>query len=623
MAANKEKRTRKETARLNHRALRLLFRRYPQMLLSRFCLAIWTALTPYAGIYFSALILNELAGEKNIERLRFLVLLTLLSEAGLHVIGALLERWKNIQNAGPWLKIKKLLSEKLFDMDYEELDQAENMELYSTIGQNHNSAGWGLGYVLENYEALCSSVVTILGGLAVTISLFTARIPENAGAYTFLGSPLFIALVIGMMAFLTWLSPVLAGKRGKTLAMFADIHNLGNRIFSYYGYLGYDGKKAADMRLYRQDKICEKHNLNKESTFGSKGLLAKYNKGPGGLYLAASQAVSVLFTGVAYLFVCLKAWAGAFGIGSVTKYVASITKVYGGVSAFLIALEELDNNAPFLSLVFEFLDIPNRMYQGSLTVEKRRDRKYEVEFKDVSFRYPGCRTYALYHVNMKFEIGKKLAVVGMNGSGKTTFIKLLCRLYDPTEGEILLNGIDIRKYNYREYMRIFSVVFQDFKLFSLPLGENVGAQVNYDRKLAQEALEKSGFQEKLSSLPKGLDTYLYKEYEKTGVNFSGGEAQKIAIARAFYKNAPFMILDEPTASLDPIAEAEIYEKFNEIVGDRTAVYISHRLSSCKFCDKIAVFHRGKVVQMGTHESLVAEKNGKYYELWQAQAQYYV
>ena len=166
-------------------------------------------------------------------------------------------------------------------------------------------------------------------------------------------------------------------------------------------------------------------------------------------------------------------------------------------------------------------------------------------------------------------------------------------------------------------------MFQDFKLFSLPLGENVGARVNYDRKLAQEALKKSGFQEKLSSLSKGLDTYLYKEYEKTGVNFSGGEAQKIAIARAFYKNAPFMILDEPTASLDPIAEAEIYEKFNEIVGDRTAVYISHRLSSCKFCDKIAVFHRGKVVQMGTHESFVAEKNGKYYELWQAQAQYYV
>ena len=286
----------------------------------------------------------------------------------------------------------------------------------------------------------------------------------------------------------------------------------------------------------------------------------------------------------------------------------------------------------FLSLTFEFLDIPNNMYQGSLTVEKRRDRKYEVEFKNVSFKYPGCDVYALQNVNIKFKIGEKLAVVGMNGSGKTTFIKLLCRLYDPTEGEILLNGIDIRKYNYREYMMIFSVVFQDFKLFSLTLGENVAAQVDYDRKKAARALMDSGFQESSFTdnlqnafplMTDGLDTYLYKDYNNTGVSISGGEAQKIAIARALYKDAPFIILDEPTASLDPLSEAEIYEKFNQITGDKTAVYISHRLSSCKFCDKIAVFHQGSIIQTGTHQELLADESGKYQELWMAQAQYYV
>lgn len=240
----------------------------------------------------------------------------------------------------------------------------------------------------------------------------------------------------------------------------------------------------------------------------------------------------------------------------------------------------------------------------------------------MSFQYPRSDVWALRHVNMKFKVGSRLAVVGMNGSGKTTFIKLLCRLYDPTEGQILLNGIDIRKYKYDDYMNVFAVVFQDFKLLGLPLGQNVAASAAYDRERVIDCLEKAGFGERLASMEKGLDTYLYKDLDENGVDVSGGEAQKIAIARALYKDAPFIILDEPTAALDPIAEAEIYSKFNDIAGDKTAIYISHRLSSCKFCDEIAVFHEGAVIQQGTHASLVADVNGKYYELWHAQAQYY-
>ena len=223
---------------------------------------------------------------------------------------------------------------------------------------------------------------------------------------------------------------------------------------------------------------------------------------------------------------------------------------------------------------------------------------------------------------MKFKVGNRLAVVGENGSGKTTFIKLLCRLYDPQEGQILLNGIDIRKYSYRDYMNVFSVVFQDFQLISQPLGANVAGSMEYDRAKVEKCLVDAGFGERLENLPEGLDTYLYKDFAEDGVDVSGGEAQKIAIARALYKDAPFIILDEPTAALDPIAEAEIYSKFNDIAGDKTAIYISHRLSSCKFCDEIAVFHEGAVIQQGSHEELLADESGKYYELWNAQAQYY-
>jgi len=326
--------------------------------------------------------------------------------------------------------------------------------------------------------------------------------------------------------------------------------------------------------------------------------------------------------GYANLFVCLKAWAGAFGVGSVTQYVGAISSLFLGISDLLEQFGTMQANSEFLKTAFEFLDIPNKMYQVSLTTEKRSDRQYEVEFQDVSFQYPGTEIWALRHVSMKFKVGERLAVVGMNGSGKTTFIKLLCRLYDPTEGKILLNGIDIRKYKYDDYINIFSVVFQDFKLMALTLGENVAGSKQYDREAVTLSLKNAGFADRMERIPKGLETYLYKDLEKDGVEVSGGEAQKIAIARALYKDAPFIILDEPTAALDPIAEAEIYSKFNEIVGDKTAIYISHRLSSCKFCDEIAVFHNGSVVQQGTHESLLADESGKYYELWNAQAQYY-
>ena len=374
--------------------------------------------------------------------------------------------------------------------------------------------------------------------------------------------------------------------------------------------------------MYDQNRICEKYNQSKEWTFGSNGFFAHLCRGPVGFYRAAASAVSVVFTGIVYGFVCLKAWAGAFGLGLVTQYVASITKISGGMSKLVSTLGDMRNNAAFLALVFEFLDIPNPMYQGSLTIEKRRDRNYQIEFRNVSFRYPGSDNDALRNVNMKFEIGRRLAVVGMNGSGKTTFIKLLCRLYDPTEGEILLNGIDIRKYDYDEYRQIFGVVFQDFQLFSFPIAENVASKASYDSRLVKDCLDKAGFTERLAQMQDGMETYLYKDYDKEGVDVSGGEAQKIAIARALYKNAPFIVLDEPTAALDPIAEADIYSKFNEIAGDKTAIYISHRLSSCRFCDEIAVFHEGTVIQQGTHASLVADENGKYYELWHAQAQYY-
>ena len=461
----------------------------------------------------------------------------------------------------------------------------------------------------------------ILGAIALTVSLFTQRVPETAGRLTILNHPLFFAALAALLGGITFLSPILRNKAKAYWAGCAEDARLGNRIFGAFGFLSSEQSRAMDFRMYRQQEICRSY-LDRDEVFGVRGKMAKLAQGPMGFWAAASCAVSVVLTGFVYAFVCLKAWAGAFGVGSVTQYVGAVTSLSGNISTLVEAVGTLKANVPFMRTLYEFLDIPNSMYQGSLTTEKRSDRNYQIEFRDVSFRYPGAETWALRHVNMKFRVGSRLAIVGENGSGKTTFIKLLCRLYDPQEGEILLNGIDIRKYNYRDYMGVFSVVFQDFQLLSQSLGSNVAGSVQYDPERVKQALTDAGFGERLSTLGKGLDTILYKDLSEDGVDISGGEAQKIAIARALYKNAPFIILDEPTAALDPLAEAEIYSKFNEISGDKTAIYISHRLSSCIFCDEIAVFHQGRVIQQGTHEALLADTNGKYHALWTAQAQYY-
>lgn len=612
----------REAFKINNRALGLMYKKAPKMVISRIIFVIWKALTPYLGIYFSALVISELAGARNVERLKGLVVLTLVSQACISLIDALLRKWKNTESAGVYQMIEGIFRDKLLDMDFPIIDDTKTHELLSTIRQNSNGGGWGLHQVVGNYERLLSAIFTITGGVALTISLFTTKVPEYAGELVILNNPIFIIGLIIIMLAIIYIAPVLANKAGSYSALNSGTHNLANRLFGFFGWLGYRKDCAADVRIYRQDRICDKYNSDKTGTFSSKGFFAKLARGPVGFYFAASSAISVVFTGVVYVFVCLKAWTGAFDIGMVTQYVAAITRVSGNVSSLIGGAGHMRNNASFLKLVFDFLDIPNTMYQGSLTVEKRRDRDYEIEFKNVSFKYPGSDDYALKNVSMKFKIGERLAVVGQNGSGKTTFIKLLCRLYDPTEGEILLNGINIKKYNYYDYMSVFSVVFQDFNLFAFKLGENVSTKVNYDRELVEDCLNKAGFGERLSEMPEGTETYLYKKFCKDGVEISGGEEQKIALARTLYKDAPFIVLDEPTAALDPVAEAEVYSKFDEIAGDKTAIYISHRLSSCRFCDTIAVFDKGQIVERGIHDELLANEKGKYHELWHAQAQYY-
>lgn len=611
----------RETLQSTLRAYKIWNRYAPKLLTATALYSVFSALAPYVPVYFSAQILNELAGARDPERLTTLVLLTLSVTAALALVTALLRRWKEVCSSAKYQRDLFVQLDKMLSMDFQAADAPQTHELLSQMRQNTNWYGHGLILPISYLEKLIQPIFGILGAAALTVSLFTAQAPAPAGGFSALNSPLITALALLLLLGVTFLAPICQNKSTMFIVKSAELIKSGNRAFGFNYFTMQERSRALDARIYRQDRLLR--HYAEEDLLGVDSPLAKCARGPMGFWAGAAAAVSAVFTGLVYAFVCLKAWAGAFAVGSVAQYVGAITALSGSVGTLVSTWGEFRANAVFLRQTYKFLDTPSEMYQGSLTTEKRSDRNYEIEFRDVSFRYPGAEDYALRHVSMKFRVGERLAVVGENGSGKTTFIKLLCRLYDPTEGTILLNGIDIRKYDYDEYIALFSVVFQDFQLLSFSLGQNVAAAVQYNPERAKACLQKAGFGDRLAQLPDGLETKLYKDFDEKGVQISGGEAQKIALARALYKDAPFVVLDEPTAALDPIAEMEVYEKFNEIVGDRTAVYISHRLSSCRFCDSIAVFDHGSIIQRGTHESLLQNEDGKYFALWNAQAQYYV
>lgn len=580
--------------------------------------SLFKSLAPFINIYMTARIIDELLGVKDIDRLIFLVGLTIGLNLIVHLISTGLDHLRTMLRSIMMQNQDMKMNEKIINMDYEHVENPETHKLRTKIAEAENFNGGGIINLLNHLGAFAKGLATVITSMVLVIELFKPNMVAEGNLY-FINSKLFsygfLILILAGTIFNLYLKTL---EDKKIFKYFSGVMDL-NRIYGFYYDQVLDYNAGKEIRLYDQ-----KHIYDKEI----KSFIAGSNKTLKGMedtnakYGGISALISSSIGGLVYIFVGLKAIVGSISIGSIVQYTGSITQFISGSTEILTSINNIINNNQYLQLYIDFLNIEGEKYKGTLPVEKRDDDEYEIEFRNVSFKYPDTDEYVLKDVSIKLNIGERLAIVGMNGSGKTTFIKLLCRLYDPDEGEILLNGIDIKKYDYEEYMNLFSIVFQDFKLFSFSLGQNVAAAVDYEEEEVVDVLEKAGFEERLETMPKGVYTPLYKDFDEDGVEISGGEAQKIALARALYRDAPIIILDEPTAALDPIAEFEIYSKFNAIVGTKTAFYISHRLSSCRFCDEIGVFHEGRIVQKGTHEELLKDEEGKYYELWHSQAQYY-
>ena len=557
---------------------------------------------PYFTLWMSAQIVTALAEGGERRELYFLVGMTLFGSLLIQSLQAFLgnrvEKALEVLNNEEKLRLYK----KTLSLDYDKMENPDIRTLRRSITENSYINGYGVEYMRQFVLRIMSGVISLL----FSVALLGEMVSQMAAVSFRPLSLLLFAAMLGFSALSVLIRSVYSGKN----AAYWD--GIGAMMLEENKLSMGCQTNGMDNRIYRQQQIIT--NLLRRV---SRKHLAAFSKAAMMDFWVSMpvSAASILSQACTYLIVCYYCTLGAFPVGSVIKYVGYLGMLLNNLQSIISYVGSIKGNERFLANYLEYFDIPNDMYQGSLAVEKRSDKRYDIEFRNVSFRYAGSEAYVLKNINLKIKVGERLAVVGMNGSGKTTFIKLLCRLYDPAEGEIVMNDFNIRKYNYRQYLDVFSIVFQDYHLLAMSLGSNVACA-------AERLLVEAGFGERYERLPKKLDTPLYKNFDEDGVNISGGEAQKIALARALYRDAPFIILDEPTAALDPVAEAEIYSGFDRIVGDKTAIYISHRLSSCRFCDRIAVFDRGGIVQIGTHEELLADEKGKYYELWHAQAQYY-
>ncbi|MBP5250753.1 MAG: ABC transporter ATP-binding protein, partial [Lachnospiraceae bacterium] len=577
-----------------------MFRTEPKLRIIIAVLVISVTATRYLWTFISKFVIDAVTGQQSIKYLIVLMLALVAAQ----LVFTLAETWAQYDNWYRYISVRFVeiinKNRKFMTQRYQNLEDKDVMDCYQKAGNatnNNNNGVEGMMHVMENFA---TNLAVVIVGLVI---MGTLSVP----------------IVIGMALIAVFNFAVKNHTNKVCKKRIWDPLATWWRKDGYMSYTFTDFSAAKDIRMYGlKDYLIGKYKeLSKERLAAQKenelrwwvcGLIGN------ALWLIAESGL--------YAWLIYSVIHKDLSIGNFTLYLGSAATFFNNVLAILDRVNDLLARSREVDDFRSFMDIDNDLDEGGKSVPKFD--KYEFTFEDVWFKYPGAENYALKHLNLTVKAGEKLAVVGLNGAGKTTFIKLLLRLYEPTQGRILLNGTDISEYNRQEYYRLFSPVFQEVCLFAFPLHLNVSMSTvsDSDKEKAVRCLEDAGMAEKIRELKNGVDTEVLKVVEDDGVDFSGGEKQKIALARALYKNAPVIVLDEPTAALDAIAEARLYQDFDRLVSGRTAIYISHRLSSTQFCTNVAMFKDAEMVEYGTHDSLL-KAGGAYSEMFNVQAQYYV
>ena len=504
------------------------------------------------------------------------------------------------------MKIVMQKNYKMMVMPFEDTEDPDVLDCYQKATRACDGGGNGI----EGFE---QQIISFVENLSIVV-----------GGFTIIGTMnIWLAVIMIVFSIINFVIFNATNKYVKRevwdkLAPWWRKHWYMNQSLANFSY-------AKDIRMYGLSGWLKKRFIEIND------VRLSYQKLGNKIWFWVACALSLLWLfaqGGVYAFLIYKVYRHELSIGNFTLYLTSamtlftcMNELLNNVNTMLQRSRECDDLRSFLNLEKEF--------RGK---DKENDKlpkvpafdSYEFEFKDVCFKYPRQEKYALKNVNLKIKAGERLAVVGLNGAGKTTFIKLLMRLYEPTEGAIFLNGQDIRTWDIDSYFNIIAPVFQDVNLFAMSFKENVSMKEieKTDDELVKKCTVDAGLGEKLNELKDGIDTQLLKVIYDDGTDMSGGEKQKLALARALYKNAPVVVLDEPTAALDALAESKLYQDFDKMIGGKTAIYISHRLSSTQFCNNVAMFKDGQLIEYGTHDSLMKQK-GENANMYKVQAQYYV
>lgn len=573
---------------------------------------------PYVGIVYGCNILNALVekqAKSNIMNMVYQLLgITFIMTLLFHI----LDKAGNAMRDSIRYRIKTDISRKAAELDYQDLESQESMQLLTAALEGEKESG-GIYWFSDKLGVLIGDVASIIYAFIVLVPiLMQEQSVQGSGIERALNSK-WIIYVIFLMNLLSMFLFMWISKRGnkKQYEIYEESLDAIRKDDYFYREILSKYTTGKEIRLYGLKDLLlrdmtavwdEKCDIQKRKLEIQEKIKIRY---------LVVQAVLLV---ISYTVIGVRGVSGIITGAEVVKYVSALTALGGACQYMVEHFENVLLNMQYLHHYYEYLELPNRKHTGTCSVSAIDEKELEITFENVSFQYPGGEKESLKNVNLTFHYGEKIALVGPNGAGKTTLILLLCRLYEPTEGRILLNGVDIREYDYEEYLGLFGVVFQDFKLFAMTVAENVATGAQYDAKEVREMLGKAGVLERVQEMEQGIENQLYNVGIK-GVEVSGGEAQKIAIARALYKKAPFIILDEPTSALDPVAEYEIYSGFDRLIEHRMAVYISHRMSSCRFCERIIVLKDGQVKEEGTHDELL-QKDGIYAMMWNVQAKNY-
>ena len=557
-----------------------------------------TSMIPIVAVIMPRYIINELVGYQRPSHLALYAGILI----GYTFIASALSTWLQWTGFTHRIKLSQDFSdfthEKTILADYADIESSSYLEMKEKAEKFLFGNWQGFSFVLDMAIEIIGKAFTLIGVIIVVATL-------NPGIVL-----IFIALVL--------VSSYVESRVQQRQASMNLEMTLSNRRVMYYSEVIEDFSYGKELRLNNLGNWL----LGRERDHWDQGYrLSKKSNALGIKSGVFNSFAGFIQQGVAYGYLIARFIGGHISIGDFSMFVGGVTAFSGAMRGLMQNIIEVREYRQYYVAIEEYLNIPAKMRNNKKLPIPAGN--HEIVFENVSFSYPGQQGYAVKNINITLKPGQKLSVVGENGAGKSTFVKLLCRIYDPTEGRISLDGVDIRDIDYESYMALFGAVFQDYKLYALSLKDNVAlSQSDYvDDDAVDAVLRKAGFGGKLDSLPHGVQTPVFRNFDGEGFEPSGGEGQKIALARALFRNAPIAILDEPTAALDPRAEYDMYRQFDRLVAGKTAVYISHRLSSARFCDCIAVFHGGEIAEYGSHEDLI-KASGIYAELFHMQAQFY-